>query len=564
MSGLEERERSHIQGGDNYILQENENSLIVDMGIEPKNNKPDSIDRNLDDIFDEYLGEKDNLSKKDQEGNLNIPPPSDYSENNEINENEENLEEENFDEIDENDQESNNSVDDDLNENKLNPTSNPLKKQSKLNRKKIEQNIRKYFLNNKDAEINLKDKLSTIDPSDNLFAFSKLKKLKKKSEIIKEKQNAKKISLGFLDVEAELGSDNEEHDDIVKKITDSDKEDDEQEEYLKDLINDDKLEEETDLLQKKYFDDMLERDRAEVKRVISGPQVEKKTTGNKRNRTENEEDDELTIEMRMKKFKSEEDEDSKDPQFHLKNLYKNFKSLEKKISENTDENHNDELIEMQQSIETKIMKEIAEKDNEHIKLLFNRMKENEKILEENVINLNCRSSNDDKNANKFLIRGSFNQMSQVNNSIIDNNSNKISLAPRVNHRNSFLHAMKNDKYFVKNENSLSDNINLKQQGSFDSNSNTSAGSNAGNTANTGTVSNNTNRSFPIFAGNPNKPNLSMNSNKSSNLSALFTRSNKNRHTESQTGSSNNSSKNKQSIQSPDFTPNKEKSLKNLL
>jgi hypothetical protein len=563
MSGLEERERSHIQGGDNYILQENENSLIVDMGIEPKNNKPDSIDRNLDDIFDEYLGEKDNLSK-DQEGNLNIPPPSDYSENNEINENEENLEEENFDEIDENDQESNNSVDDDLNENKLNPTSNPLKNQSKLNRKKIEQNIRKYFLNNKDAEINLKDKLSTIDPSDNLFAFSKLKKLKKKSEIIKEKQNAKKISLGFLDVEAELGSDNEEHDDIVKKITDSDKEDDEQEEYLKDLINDDKLEEETDLLQKKYFDDMLERDRAEVKRVISGPQVEKKTTGNKRNRTENEEDDELTIEMRMKKFKSEEDEDSKDPQFHLKNLYKNFKSLEKKISENTDENHNDELIEMQQSIETKIMKEIAEKDKEHIKLLFNRMKENEKILEENVINLNCRSSNDDKNANKFLIRGSFNQMSQVNNSIINNNSNKISLAPRVNHRNSFLHAMKNDKYFVKNENSLSDNINLKQQGSFDSNSNTSAGSNAGNTANTGIVSNNTNRSFPIFAGNPNKPNLSMNTNKSSNLSALFTRSNKNRHTESQTGSSNNSSKNKQSIQSPDFTPNKEKSLKNLL
>lgn len=549
MSYSERRETSTIQVEDNYML--NENSLIVDMVNEQKNNMQDSGERNLDDIFDEYLGEKHNLSK---EGNLNIqnsPPPSDFSHKNEsFIENEEILEEisNSYDQDDEQ-QENNNSKD---------PNVNPLKKHSKVNRKKIEQNIRKYFFSDKNAELNLKDKLSTIDPSDNLFAFAKLKKLKKKSEIIKEKQTAKHISMGFLDVEAELGSDNEDHDDIVKKITDSDKEDEEQEEYLKDLINDEKLEEETDLLQKKYFDDMLEQDRAQVKRVISGPQVEKKVAiGHKRNRTENEEDDEMTLEMRMKKFKSEEDDDSKDPQFILKNLYKNIKSLEKKISENTDENHNDELIEMQQSLETKIMKEIAEKDKDHIKLLFNRMKENEKILEESVINLNSRSSCDDKNSNQFFIRGSLGQMSQFNSKLNNSSFNK-GLTPRVNHRNSFLHAMKNDKYFVKNENSLTENINLKQQGSFDSNSNTSAG-----TSSTGNVSN---KNFSIFAGNPNKPNQNMNSNKSSNLSALFTRVNKTRHSEIQTGSStiNNSSKNKQNIRSPDFTPNKEKSLKNLL
>jgi hypothetical protein len=491
---LEEKSSNIIQ----EEIEENKNDEGCIINMSNEYIRKESPNRKIEDIFEEYLGEEP-IQEENRDQNQD---------------GEQDEEEIEVDEDGEN-----------FNPNPNKPKSNKLK--NKI-RKKFEENIRKYILNKEGGNPeNLN--LDSIGASEGIFGYSKLKKLKKKSEVIKEKQIAKKVSMGFFDVEAELGSDNEEHDDIIKKITDSDREDDENlDGDLKDLIEDDEnLDEEGELLQKKFFDDMLERDRAQVKRVISGPQQEKeKVTKIKRNRSENEEedDDEMNLEMRMRKFKSsQEDEETQDPQFQLKSLYRNYKSLEKKISENLDENQNDELTEMYQSMESNMMKKIAEQEKDHIKLLINRMKENEKILE-NVINLNSNNGNefDGKNKNAFLNKGNI-----ANSAVTSTVTSK--LAPKMNHRNSFLHAMKNDKYFVKTENSLTD-LSLKNQGSFDGNSNISAS--ASNSA----VIPEVKKGFQILGANKANINMNLNSNKSSNLSALFTRSSKNRHNEMSTSS----------------------------
>ena len=44
----------------------------------------------------------------------------------------------------------------------------------------------------------------------------------KKSDIILKKKILKKMAKNYFDKEAELGSDNEEHDDIIKKVYHSD------------------------------------------------------------------------------------------------------------------------------------------------------------------------------------------------------------------------------------------------------------------------------------------------------------------------------------------------------
>ena len=369
---------------------------------------------NIENIIEEYL-EDENQDEK---------------------ENEENIEENNSDiesEL-ENLSSHSNQEEDNLNPNsrsmamaKANPKKS--KKSNKETRKIMGENIKKYFFNKNNTANNPTANNEELEilptENENLFGYSKLKKLKKKSEIEKEKKINKHLSMGFFDIEAELGSDNEDHDDIVKKIID-DEDDENLDGDVKDLIRDDaNEEEEADLLKKKFFDDMLDRDQSEVKRVIDGP-LNAPQLNVKRSRSANVDernfDDEMTMEMRMKKFKG--DDKTSDPQFSLNNLFNSFKNIEKRISENAEDDPNEELKEIYQTLEIKMVKKIAEKEKDHRKDLMNRMKENDKILE-NVIILNSdlnTSTNDENNKNRFFIKGvgiSNDKITTINGSKLD-------------------------------------------------------------------------------------------------------------------------------------------------
>ena len=104
------------------------------------------------------------------------------------------------------------------------------------------------------------------------------KRLIKRSVLIKRKEIVKKNVKGLFDKEAELGSDNEEHDDVVKVLSSDDEKEEENSQDIMDmdvpnLINDNI--EENDLgnsiHKEKYIDDMLIRDKEEIKKVIEGP-----------------------------------------------------------------------------------------------------------------------------------------------------------------------------------------------------------------------------------------------------------------------------------------------------
>jgi hypothetical protein len=377
-------------------------------------------------------------------------------------------------------------------------------------RNKFKENIKKYFLKNYNEEI---DKPDTDEF--NLLSFNKLKKLKKKSQIEKEEKLKKSISMNYFDYEAELGSDNEDHDDIVKKITKSEEEDSEkdEDENLKDLIDNNEQVFDEDYLQKKFFEDMLMKDSEEIRRVISGP--ERDLINRKRQREEEDEQD--TIQNRIRKSTVNEEENIK---FSVKNLYKNIKRIEKKLKEEGEEQEdNEELNSIYSNLESKI-KMMIEKKKEGKKDFYSRLKENEKILKHVIIlNTNDNENKLNENENKFFIKGVKSQVEKSEKStghlnhttVIKTTTDKSFNKYNFNHKNSFLHAMKNDKYYKKEiaENSLTSQNSLEKE----SNSNQIS-----------------NKNYSIFA---NKKNISQNPNVSSNLSALFTRSNKSRHNDGQ-------------------------------
>ena len=163
--------------------------------------------------------------------------------------------------------------------------------------------------------------------SDSLLTFGILKKLKKKSRVELEKKIKKKISFAnYFDVEAELGSDDENHDDVVKKANDDDEEKDDENlnQDLKDLIADEEIDPENqnadeEILKQKYFDDMLDKDKEEVRKVIEGPD-QKEILNLKRSRSggiiENED---MPLQMRMKRYKSENEAgDESNHEFNFK------------------------------------------------------------------------------------------------------------------------------------------------------------------------------------------------------------------------------------------------------
>jgi len=106
------------------------------------------------------------------------------------------------------------------------------------------------------------------------------KRLRTIREINKEKNELKKFKKKlaeemFLENEAELGSDNEENDDIVKVMKQEDKEEEnesETEPNIEGLIEDDNnLEVNERKLRGKFYEDMLKDDKEIIKQIIKGP-----------------------------------------------------------------------------------------------------------------------------------------------------------------------------------------------------------------------------------------------------------------------------------------------------
>ena len=237
-------------------------------------------------------------------------------------------------------------------------SNNKVNKQPNLNNfiQKVYVKEDEEINNNKDKLDNNIKKLNDYDNEENYQKYEKLflekKRLMKKSDIILKKKLLRKIARNYVEKEAELGSDNEEHDDIVKKVyhsdSDSEKENDKNAQDIENLIDN----EENDSFDQnqKYFDDMLEKDHEEVLKVIEGPkkriikEVPKKIMLDENG---------LSLKVRMERMsdlnnlRDEEDENNEEYQF--KNLENKLKELKKRENE---EEMNEEIKEM---IESKIL-----------------------------------------------------------------------------------------------------------------------------------------------------------------------------------------------------------------
>ena len=172
----------------------------------------------------------------------------------------------------------------------------------------------------------------------------------------------------------------------------------------------------------------------------------------------------LPLNERIKRLKNETEGDS---EFFFSDLL--FKSRGGKNStDNVDEENNtqkgliqneedDELKVMMEQHQNNLVKKFSDDCKLYNKILITRKQENEKILE-NVIDLNNFSKNKNekeeiKDKNIFFLKGNF---PTENSKKIQQAKKSSALIHRYGNfydsRNSFLHAMKNDKYHVKNDN----------------------------------------------------------------------------------------------------------------
>ena len=260
----------------------------------------------------------------------------------------------------------------------------------------------KKDLNNKEKNVN-EEKQSNLEKYENLFLSKK--RLMKKRDVILKNKLLKKIAKNYFDKEADLGSDNEDHDDIIKKVyhsdSDSEKENDKNEKDLDDLI--DNEENENYIQNKKYFDDMLEKDHDEILKVIEGPKkriikdVQKKIMV---------EDNGLSLRVRMERMndinilKEEEEENNEENKF--KKLENKLKELKKQSNE---DEMNEELKEMIEINNNKIMKQINIITGQQNKIFRQHLQDNKEILKNVIQNDDEDSSKKESTKNEIIVKG---------------------------------------------------------------------------------------------------------------------------------------------------------------
>ena len=201
---------------------------------------------------------------------------------------------------------------------------------------KFEEKIKKEENKEEKIEKNKKEK-------DTIFNFNFLghKRLIKKSDLILQKQITKKLAKHYFDKEAELGSDNEEHDNIIKKVYNSDSDLEKKEDIgnIEDLIDDKNIlnslnnEEQKE----KFITDMFIKDREEVLKVIEGPQ--RRIINNKIEKKFD--DNDLPLKLRIERMKNEYLDDEDDiEENNFQSIVSRLKKLKKQFKE---DNANEDL-----------------------------------------------------------------------------------------------------------------------------------------------------------------------------------------------------------------------------
>ncbi len=268
--------------------------------------------------------------------------------------------------------------------------------------------------------------------------FISHKRLIKRKDILRKREIRKNFIKKYFDDEAELGSDNEEHDNIIKNInSDSDTENDDG--FLEDLIDDKSISsynEQND----KFINDMFIKDNEEILKVIQGKIKRKKIIEKKYN------DNELPLKIRIERMKNMNND------FEIKKF--NLKFFNKKIKEELGENDNEELKDAFNDYKENTIRQIEKVNNFKIKELKERMKENNKILE-NIILLNKKNKREKKN--NLFIKG--NNLKIQNNDFftytINSYSNSINSFLRNNQKNkNYENCKVNTSIEIKNLSSL--------------------------------------------------------------------------------------------------------------
>ena len=206
--------------------------------------------------------------------------------------------------------------------------------------------IKKSYVKEQDKEFidNIEDnidsnikRINDLENEENYQKYEKLflekKRLMKKSDIILKKKLLRKIAKNYIEKEAELGSDNEDHDDVVKKIyhsdSDSEKENDKNAKDIENLI-DNEVNDSFDQ-NEKFFDDMLEKDHEEILKVIEGP---KKRITKEIPKKIMLDDNGLSLKVRMERMSDlnnlREEEDENNEEYQFKNLENKLKELKKR------------------------------------------------------------------------------------------------------------------------------------------------------------------------------------------------------------------------------------------
>ena len=222
--------------------------------------------------------------------------------------------------------------------------------------------------------------------------FLSKKRLKKQSQILLEKQITTKLASHYLDKEAELGSDNEEHDDVVKTINpyddDNNSIDDDTNEQLKlekELIDDN--DQDNYEQNEKFVSDAFIKDKEEIKKVIEGPIQRKSLKEESKKELLYLNESDLPLKLRIEKMNNEHFlEDNEINNLAFEGIVKSYKKM-KKI-ENSDEIiENEELKEVIQNFQVNTIKKINEQNKTQQKQIKERLNENNQILK-NVIIVN--------------------------------------------------------------------------------------------------------------------------------------------------------------------------------
>ena len=298
----------------------------------------------------------------------------------------------------------------------LSPSSNLMNEEIFINQSKIN---------------NIEETLNEVNQILKKHNFIGHKRLIKKSSILYHKKLRKKIAKNYFDKEAELGSDNEEHDNIIKKTYNNSSsyfDSENEEENLEDLIDDNNILYNNNEQKNKFIEDMLIKDKEDILKVIEGKTKEK----NFIKKYNDNNDDILPLKIRIERMKNNKEFDN--DKINFKSIFSKVNKFEKEF----EENDNEELIDAFNNYKKNEIKKIDEMNKTKRIELKERMKENNKILE-NVILLNKKENKKEKNNNLFI---------KGNNSLKNNRKNFIyRIGSFMNTTNSFLKNIQKENIF---------------------------------------------------------------------------------------------------------------------